>query len=158
RCVVETGGRRLGCAEVPSLGHRLRDLPEGCGPWGRPGPPNNGLTLFIAKSEGRQTLVNPWIAASSPCTSLTCRVRQRRDDGDAAPRGHARRGRQGWRAANNLARMVGELRNGQDIPGDWLVPRARGPVRAVVHLPGSKSMTNRALVLAALSDRPTLIT
>ena len=41
---------------------------------------------------------------------------------------------------------------------DWLLPRAPGPVRAVVRLPGSKSMTNRALVLAALSDRPTLIT
>jgi 3-phosphoshikimate 1-carboxyvinyltransferase len=41
---------------------------------------------------------------------------------------------------------------------DWLVPRASGPVRALVRLPGSKSMTNRALVLAALSDRPTLIT
>jgi 3-phosphoshikimate 1-carboxyvinyltransferase len=40
---------------------------------------------------------------------------------------------------------------------DWLVPRARGRVRAVVRLPGSKSMTNRALVLGALSDRPTVI-
>ncbi len=34
---------------------------------------------------------------------------------------------------------------------DWLVPRADGPVRALVRLPGSKSMTNRALVLAALA-------
>jgi 3-phosphoshikimate 1-carboxyvinyltransferase len=41
---------------------------------------------------------------------------------------------------------------------DWLAPRAREPVRAVVRLPGSKSMTNRALVLAALSDRPAEIT
>ena len=41
---------------------------------------------------------------------------------------------------------------------DWLAPRARQPVRAVVRLPGSKSMTNRALVLAALSDRPAEIT
>ena len=31
---------------------------------------------------------------------------------------------------------------------------ARGPVDARVDLPGSKSLTNRALVLAALSDRP----
>lgn len=38
-----------------------------------------------------------------------------------------------------------------DPAGDWLVPRADGPVRALVRLPGSKSMTNRALVLAALS-------
>jgi 3-phosphoshikimate 1-carboxyvinyltransferase len=44
-----------------------------------------------------------------------------------------------------------------DPGGDWLVPRATGPVRAVMRLPGSKSMTNRALVLAALSDRPTVI-
>jgi 3-phosphoshikimate 1-carboxyvinyltransferase len=52
-----------------------------------------------------------------------------------------------------------EPRNGMPeaaVP-EWLVPRASGPVRAVVQLPGSKSMTNRALVLAALSDRPTVI-
>src|ERR1022692_739702 len=42
-------------------------------------------------------------------------------------------------------------------PDDWLVPRAPGPVCALVRLPGSKSMTNRALILAALADRPTLI-
>jgi 3-phosphoshikimate 1-carboxyvinyltransferase len=53
---------------------------------------------------------------------------------------------------------AGEDHNGPGVPQDWLVPQARGPVRAVVRLPGSKSMTNRALVLAALSDRPTLIT
>jgi 3-phosphoshikimate 1-carboxyvinyltransferase len=40
---------------------------------------------------------------------------------------------------------------------DWLVPRAPGPVRAHVRLPGSKSMTNRALVLAALSAARTEI-
>ncbi len=45
----------------------------------------------------------------------------------------------------------------QETPSDWLVPRAPGPVRALVQLPGSKSMTNRALILAALADRPTLI-
>src|SRR5262245_895127 len=66
--------------------------------------------------------------------------------------------------ANTLAVMTsgrsdqeprGELA-GADV-ADWLVPRARGPVRALVQLPGSKSMTNRALVLAALADRPTVI-
>ncbi|MBC7375769.1 MAG: 3-phosphoshikimate 1-carboxyvinyltransferase [Frankiales bacterium] len=37
-------------------------------------------------------------------------------------------------------------------PADpWPAPRARGPLRATVTLPGSKSLTNRALVLAALS-------
>jgi len=40
---------------------------------------------------------------------------------------------------------------------DWAVPRAGGPVRSLVRLPGSKSMTNRALVLAALADGPTQI-
>jgi 3-phosphoshikimate 1-carboxyvinyltransferase len=43
-------------------------------------------------------------------------------------------------------------------PQDWLVPHAPGPVSALVRLPGSKSMTNRALVLGAVSDRPTLVT
>ena len=37
-------------------------------------------------------------------------------------------------------------------PGaDWLAPTAREPIRQVVRLPGSKSMTARALVLAAIS-------
>ena len=34
----------------------------------------------------------------------------------------------------------------------WEPPHPGGPVRAVVTVPGSKSMTNRALVLAALAD------
>jgi 3-phosphoshikimate 1-carboxyvinyltransferase len=34
----------------------------------------------------------------------------------------------------------------------WAAPRASAPVDAVVSLPGSKSQTNRALVLAALAD------
>jgi 3-phosphoshikimate 1-carboxyvinyltransferase len=36
----------------------------------------------------------------------------------------------------------------------WTTPRADGPVDAVVTLPGSKSITARALVLAALADGP----
>lgn len=36
----------------------------------------------------------------------------------------------------------------------WRAPAAGGPVRARVTVPGSKSMTNRALVLAALADGP----
>ena len=47
---------------------------------------------------------------------------------------------------------------GPETPEDWLLPCAAGPVRALVRPPGSKSMTNRALVLGALSDRPALIT
>lgn len=38
-------------------------------------------------------------------------------------------------------------------PG-WLAPTASGPVSGVVHVPGSKSQTNRVLVLAALADAP----
>jgi len=41
---------------------------------------------------------------------------------------------------------------------DWQAPAASGPVRARLRPPGSKSMTNRALVLAALADGPTMIT
>ncbi len=37
----------------------------------------------------------------------------------------------------------------------WSAPVAGGPVDAAVTLPGSKSMTNRALVLAALAAEPT---
>jgi len=52
--------------------------------------------------------------------------------------------------------------NAQQPPGQggrrWPVPDAAGPVRASVTLPGSKSMTNRALVLAALADGPGAIT
>ena len=36
-------------------------------------------------------------------------------------------------------------------PGDWAAPTARDPVEATVALPGSKSLTNRFLVLAALA-------
>jgi len=39
----------------------------------------------------------------------------------------------------------------------WPAPHAAGPVRATVTLPGSKSMTNRALVLAALADGPGVV-
>src|SRR5262249_39172500 len=39
----------------------------------------------------------------------------------------------------------------------WAAPTATEPVRATVPLPGSKSMTNRALLLAAVADGPTLV-
>jgi 3-phosphoshikimate 1-carboxyvinyltransferase len=42
-------------------------------------------------------------------------------------------------------------------PAHWAAPAADGPVRARLTLPGSKSMTNRALVLAALADGPGII-
>ena len=39
----------------------------------------------------------------------------------------------------------------------WPAPTPPGPVEASVRLPGSKSLTNRALVLAALSDGPSVV-
>jgi 3-phosphoshikimate 1-carboxyvinyltransferase len=39
----------------------------------------------------------------------------------------------------------------------WLAPAASGPVSATVRLPGSKSMTARALVLAAVAEGPSEI-
>ncbi|GAA3355025.1 3-phosphoshikimate 1-carboxyvinyltransferase [Saccharopolyspora gregorii] len=39
----------------------------------------------------------------------------------------------------------------------WPAPVAAGPVRATVPVPGSKSITNRALVLAALADGPSTL-
>ncbi len=39
----------------------------------------------------------------------------------------------------------------------WTAPTARGPIDASIQLPGSKSLTNRALVLAALSDGPSVV-
>ncbi len=41
--------------------------------------------------------------------------------------------------------------------GCWQTLLARGPVRARLRLPGSKSITNRALVLAALSESPSVV-
>jgi 3-phosphoshikimate 1-carboxyvinyltransferase len=41
--------------------------------------------------------------------------------------------------------------------GRWRAPAAHGPVRATLRLPGSKSITNRALILAALSDTPSVL-
>jgi 3-phosphoshikimate 1-carboxyvinyltransferase len=41
--------------------------------------------------------------------------------------------------------------------GRWRAPAAQGPVRATLRLPGSKSITNRALILAALSESPSVI-
>lgn len=39
----------------------------------------------------------------------------------------------------------------------WEAPAVKGPIDAAVDLPGSKSITNRALVLAALADAPSRI-
>ena len=39
----------------------------------------------------------------------------------------------------------------------WAAPTAHRPVSATVTLPGSKSLTNRALLLAAISDGPSVV-
>ena len=44
------------------------------------------------------------------------------------------------------------------MPVAWVAPIANDPVRATVRVPGSKSETNRALVLAALAGGPSTIT
>ena len=43
------------------------------------------------------------------------------------------------------------------IDDPWPAPHAPSPVRAVVDLPGSKSLTNRELVLAAIADGPSVV-
>jgi 3-phosphoshikimate 1-carboxyvinyltransferase len=43
------------------------------------------------------------------------------------------------------------------MDNDWEAPHGSGPVHATIAVPGSKSITNRALILAALADGPTTI-
>ena len=57
----------------------------------------------------------------------------------------------GGQARNDTLNHM-HLDNNQDRT--WPSPAADGPVSARVRLPASKSITNRALVLAALSDGP----
>jgi 3-phosphoshikimate 1-carboxyvinyltransferase len=42
----------------------------------------------------------------------------------------------------------------REVTPGWAAPRARGPVSGTVLIPGSKSLTNRLLLLAALADAP----
>src|ERR1700691_1086681 len=49
------------------------------------------------------------------------------------------------------------MHSGDHTDPGWPAPAAAGPVSARVRLPASKSITNRALVLAALSDGPASI-
>lgn len=44
-----------------------------------------------------------------------------------------------------------------DAPHGWVAPQASGPLAARIALPGSKSLTNRELVLAALADGPSTL-
>ena len=43
------------------------------------------------------------------------------------------------------------------VDDPWPAPRAHEPVDVVVDLPGSKSLTNRALVLAAIAESPSVV-
>ena len=45
----------------------------------------------------------------------------------------------------------------ESIQGPWPAPTATGPLKATLQLPGSKSLTNRELVLAALANGPSLL-
>jgi 3-phosphoshikimate 1-carboxyvinyltransferase len=47
--------------------------------------------------------------------------------------------------------------DGLDEAGNWLAPRATARLNARVELPGSKSLTNRELVLSALANGPSLL-
>jgi 3-phosphoshikimate 1-carboxyvinyltransferase len=49
------------------------------------------------------------------------------------------------------------MRMPADVDADWLTPTAGAAVSTSVRLPGSKSITNRALILALLADEPTRI-
>ncbi len=53
--------------------------------------------------------------------------------------------------------QTGPVTSAEATAPDWAAPRAHAPVDAVVELPGSKSMTNRMLVLASLADGPSRI-
>jgi 3-phosphoshikimate 1-carboxyvinyltransferase len=44
-----------------------------------------------------------------------------------------------------------------DLLDPWPAPHADAPVHAIVTLPGSKSLTNRALILSALADGPCVL-
>ena len=59
-----------------------------------------------------------------------------------------------------VAAVAGTARYPPAVPSrarPWPAPTATGPVDASVPVPGSKSVTNRALVLAALSDGPSVV-
>jgi 3-phosphoshikimate 1-carboxyvinyltransferase len=48
--------------------------------------------------------------------------------------------------------MLARVRDDRAVTTPWPAPAATAPVRATVTVPGSKSITNRVLVLAALAD------
>ena len=44
-----------------------------------------------------------------------------------------------------------------DMTNLWTAPVAQGPIQWTQQIPGSKSITNRAFILAALADSPSLL-
>ncbi len=59
------------------------------------------------------------------------------------------------RYSDRGADILGDRDPGAPVePGAWAAPTASGPLVARLSLPGSKSLTNRELVLSALADRP----
>lgn len=58
--------------------------------------------------------------------------------------------------ADNLEPMTSASYSPSSAP--WPAPLARGPIHATISLPGSKSLTNRELVLSALASEPTRLT
>ncbi|MEB4615541.1 3-phosphoshikimate 1-carboxyvinyltransferase [Leucobacter sp. M11] len=52
---------------------------------------------------------------------------------------------------------AGNAAGDPERPAAWPAPVAAGPLNATLQLPGSKSLTNRELVLAALADGPGLL-
>jgi len=53
--------------------------------------------------------------------------------------------------------MVGVEELSSETLPVWLAPHTRTPIDGVITVPGSKSITNRAFILAALADGPSAI-
>src|SRR5699024_4896692 len=45
----------------------------------------------------------------------------------------------------------------QEIPNPWPAPKPEGPAESMLTLPGSRSLTNREVLLAALADQAAVI-
>ena len=76
--------------------------------------------------------------------------------------GKKTRTRQGQEGPSSRSSLSPSLRVGGPrmcpmLPDPWPAPTPSSPVRAEVSVPGSKSLTNRALVLAAVADGPSLV-
>lgn len=62
------------------------------------------------------------------------------------------------RYSDRNADILGDRAPGEpDAPAPWVAPTASAPLGARLTLPGSKSLTNRELVLSALADEPSVL-